>query len=108
MTMMIRNKKIEDDMMNVEDMGWYKEEAADDSPGKALRFYRRLKGLSQPELAEMLGISRQSISDLENDRKPISRIMAKELSGIFNVPASRFITLKDQDGHGCKMAAYDH
>ena len=108
MTMMIRNKKIEDDMMNVEDMEWYKEEAADDSPGKALRFYRSLKGLSQPELAEMLGISRQSISDLENDRKPISRIMAKELSGIFNVPASRFITLKDQDRHGCKMAAYDH
>ena len=108
MTMMIRNKKIEDDMMNVEDMEWYEEEAADDSPGKALRFYRRLKGLSQPELAEMLGISRQSISDLENDRKPISRIMAKKLSGIFNVPASRFITPKDQDSHGCKMAAYDH
>ena len=99
MTMMIRNKKIEDDMMNVEDMEWYKEEAADDSPGKALRFYRRLKGLSQPELAEMLGISRQSISDLENDRKPISRMMARKLSGILNIPSSRFITLKDQDSH---------
>ena len=100
MTMLIRNKKIEDEMMNVEDMEWYKEEAADDSPGKALRFYRRLRGLSQPKLAEMLGTSRQSISDLENDRKPISRMMARKLSVILNVPTSRFITLKDQDSHG--------
>ena len=86
------NVKIEeDDMMNVEDMEWYKEEAADDSPGKALRFYRRLKGLTQPELAAMLGTTKQFISNLENNRKPISRMMAKKLSGIFNVPASRFI-----------------
>lgn len=88
---MRNSMKIEEDVMNVEDMEWYKEEAADDSPGKALRFYRRLKGMTQSELAELLGTTKQSISDLENDRKPISLIMAKKLSGIFNVPASRFI-----------------
>ena len=77
----IAKKQIEtDDMMNVEDMDWYKEEAAKDTPGRALRFYRKLKGLPQPELAEMLGTTKPFISNLENDRKPISRIMAKKLS----------------------------
>ena len=86
------NVKIEeDDMMNVEDMDWYKEEKAKDTPGRALRFYRKLKGMTQPELAAMLGTTKQFISYLENDRKPISRIMAKKLSELFNVPASRFI-----------------
>ena len=89
---MIDKKQISlEDMMNVEDMQWYKEEAAKDIPGRDLRFYRKLKGMTQPELAEMLGTTKQFISNLENDRKPISRMMAKKLSEIFNVPASRFI-----------------
>ena len=77
--------------MNVEDMDWYKEEVAKDTPSRTLRFYRKLKGMTQPELAEMLGTTKQFISNLENDRKPISRLMAKKLSETFNVPAARFI-----------------
>ena len=89
---MTDNKETEpNDMMNVEDMDWYKEQAAKDTPGRALRFYRKFKGLTQPELAEMLGTTKQFISNLENDRKPISRMMTKKLSEIFNVPASRFV-----------------
>ena len=84
-------KTKEDDMMNVEDMEWYKKEAAKDTPGRTLRFYRKLKGMTQPELAMVLGTTKQFISNLENDRKPINRMMAKKLSEIFNVPASRFI-----------------
>lgn len=81
---MTDNKETEiDDMMNVEDMEWYKEEAAKDTPGRTLRFYRKMKGMTQPELAAVLGTTKQFISNLENDRKPISRIMAKKLSGIF-------------------------
>lgn len=89
---MIDKKQISlDDMLNVEDMQWYKEEAAKDTPGRALRFYRKLKGMTQLELAEMLGTTKQFISNLENDRKPISRMMAKKLSEIYNVSVSRFI-----------------
>ncbi len=47
--------------------------------------------MTQPELTKMLDTTKQFISNLENDRKPISRMMAKKLSEIFNVPASRFI-----------------
>ena len=86
------NKETEPvDMMNVEDMEWYKEEVANDTPGRTLCFYSKLKGMTQPELAAVLGTTKQFISNLENDRKPISRMMTKKLSEIFNVPASRFI-----------------
>ncbi len=45
------NVKIEeDDMMNVEDMEWYKEEAAKDTPGRALRFYREYSSLRAPSI----------------------------------------------------------
>ena len=72
-------------------MDWFKEEETKDTPGRALPFYRKLKGLTQPELTEMLGTTKQFISNIENDRKPTSRVIAKKLSEIFNVPASRFI-----------------
>ncbi len=76
----IDNKESEpDDMMNVEDMYWYKEQAAKDTPGKTLRFYRKLNGLTQTELAAMLGTTKQFISNLENDRKPISSMMEEAL-----------------------------
>lgn len=88
----IDNKESEpDDMMNVKDMDWYKEQAAKDTPGGALRFYRKLKGLTQTELAAMLGTAAQSINDFENDRELISDTMAIKLSKIFNVLESRFI-----------------
>ena len=49
---MADNKETEpDDMMNVEDMDWFKEQAAKDTPGRTLRFYRKLKGMTQAELA---------------------------------------------------------
>ena len=89
---MTDNKETEfNDMMNVEDMEWYKEEAAKGTPGRTLRFYRKLKGLTQSELAGMLETTAQTINDFENDRKPISRMMAKRLSKVFYISASRFI-----------------
>ena len=78
-------------MMNVEDMDWYKEQAAKDTPGRTLRFYRKLKGMTQAELAGILGTTAESINEFENDRKTISKMMGTKLSEIFNIPASRFI-----------------
>ena len=89
---MADNKETEpNDMMNVEDMDWFKEQAAKDTPGRTLRFYRKLKGMAQAELAEILGTTAASINDFENDRNLISKMMAKRLSEFFNVSASRFI-----------------
>lgn len=86
------NVRVErDDLVNAMDMEWFKNLESEDTPGKNLRFYRKLAGMTQPELAKKLGTSKQFISDMENDRKPISKKTAKELASIFDVSVARFI-----------------
>lgn len=86
------NVRVErDDMVNAMDMEWFKNLESEDTPGKNLRFYRKLVGMTQPELAKKLGTSKQFISDMENDRKAISKKTAKELASIFDVSVARFI-----------------
>lgn len=80
-----------DDMVNAMEMDWFKELESEDTPGKNMRFYRKLVGMTQTELAKKLGTSKQFISDMENDRKPISRKTAKELAALFDVSVARFI-----------------
>ncbi len=80
-----------DDMVNAMEMDWFKELESEDTPGKNMRFYRKLVGMTQIELAKKLGTSKQFISDMENDRKPISRKTAKELAALFDVSVARFI-----------------
>lgn len=78
-------------MMDVQEMAWYKELKAEETPGGNLRFYRRLAHMNQTELGNKLGISKQFVSNLENGSKPISRNMALKLGALFDVPAGRFI-----------------
>ena len=84
---------VEDDgaCVPVHEMAWYKDLASEDSPGKRLRFYRTMHDLTQVQLAERLGVAKQFVSDMERDRKPISRRMAKQLASFFSVDAGRFI-----------------
>ena len=64
------NVRVErDDMVNAMEMEWFKDLESEDTPGKNLRFYRKLIGMTQPELAKKLGTSKQFISDMENGRK---------------------------------------
>ena len=60
-------------------MDWFKAEETKDTPSRALPFYRKLKGLTQPELTEMLGTTKQFISNIKNNRKPISKMLATKL-----------------------------
>ena len=78
-------------MMDVQEMAWYKELKAEETPGGNLRFYRRLAHMNQTELGSKLGISKQLVSNMENGSKPISRNMALKLGALFDVPAGRFI-----------------
>jgi DNA-binding XRE family transcriptional regulator len=89
------NAVIEDDEENklvpVTEMDWYKEMKAEETPGDTLRFYRRLHKMSQPDLAKKLGVSKQKISNMEHNLKPISRKTAYQLSEIFGIKPGRFI-----------------
>ena len=47
--------------------------------------------MTQLELAEKFGITKQAISNMEHGSRAISKKMAKELSRIFDVSVSKFI-----------------
>ncbi len=89
--MHIEFEEEEDTLMEVQEMAWYKESKAEETPGGNLRFYRRLAHMNQTELGSKLGISKQFVSNMENGIKPISRAMALKLGSLFDVPAGRFI-----------------
>ena len=62
-----------------------------ETPGGNLRFYRKLVGMTQKELAEKLGIAKQHVSNMERNERAISKKTAKNLGSIFKVSPARFI-----------------
>jgi antitoxin component HigA of HigAB toxin-antitoxin module len=86
--------EIDDDeeYVNLMETDWYKEREAGRTPGQAVRVYRDNFGYSQAKLGKLLsGMSRQNVSDMENNRRGISKDIAKRLSKIFKVPVDLFI-----------------
>jgi ribosome-binding protein aMBF1 (putative translation factor) len=61
------------------------------TPGKYLRHLRDAQGLTQQDIADKTDHRPTYISDMENDRTPISRMMARKLAKIFNVSPAVFI-----------------
>ncbi len=71
---------------------WYQDIKKKRTPGKAVRIYRENFGYTQAELGKKLGgLSRQKISDFENNRRGISKDLAVRLSKLFRVSVERFI-----------------
>jgi DNA-binding XRE family transcriptional regulator len=82
----------EDELVNIEDTGWYRKMRASRKPGSAVKVYRENVGLTQAELGRKLGkLSRHRISDIENGHREISKELAKNLAGFFKVSVDRFI-----------------
>ena len=87
-------KIFEEDEETVEVMetDWYREMKDRRRPGDAVRVYRDNFGYTQAELGKMLGgLSRQKVSDLENNRRGISKDIALKLAKLFRVPVERFL-----------------
>ncbi len=82
---------ISDENIDVHDLVEYQEFLATCTPGKNLNYYRKLNGFNQKQLAEKLGISVQNLSNMEHDRRAISKNMAKKLSTVLEAPVSRFL-----------------
>ncbi|MDR1420708.1 MAG: helix-turn-helix domain-containing protein [Treponema sp.] len=77
--------------MPVTETGWYREMKEKETPGDTLRFYRTLHKMTQDTLAERLNVTRQKISNMEHNAKPISRKTAYQLSEVFGIRPGRFI-----------------
>ena len=71
---------------------WYKKVAKTVTAGFALKTYRENLGMTQSELGAKLGnVSAQHVSDMENDRRAISKQMALKLAKLFHTSVERFI-----------------
>ena len=80
--------KYDDDLVDFRDSDWFREVEPELTPASNLVFYRKLAKMTQTELGE---VSKQVISDMEHERRAISKKAAKELSKIFDVSIERFI-----------------
>lgn len=71
---------------------WYLETKKSMKPCDYIKIYRENRNWTQTELGIKLGgLSRQYISDMENGRRSISKVLAKKLSVLFEIPIQRFI-----------------
>ena len=83
----------EEEFVDIFSTDWYREISAQITPGEILKIYRKNRDMSQAELGLLLGTTwtRQKISDLEHNRRQISKEVGKKLSRIFGVPVERFL-----------------
>ena len=82
----------DDEYLNAKEMDWYKETKKNMIPNDYMRTYRKTRGLTQTDLGRLLGgLSRQRISDIENNRRVINKEIAKKLSEIFNTSVEKFL-----------------
>jgi transcriptional regulator with XRE-family HTH domain len=58
------------------------------TPGKALKIYRELQGMTQVELAKKSGLKQTTISSLENDRISMGITRSKMLAAVLKVHPS--------------------
>ena len=65
--------------------------------GLNIAYYRKLKGLNQLQLAEMVGISRTHISNIEAPNMPtsISLDTLMDIADALEVPVSSLLTFKE-------------
>ena len=62
-----------------------------------LKVERAILNLTQGELAEMIGVSRQTMNSIEANRYVPSTVLALKLSAIFKKPVNEFFTLSEED-----------
>ena len=82
----------DDELMNVKDSDWYKNMKAKITPGETVAFYRKMHKMTQAELGEKIGnFSKQNVSEIERNIRPVSKKVAKQLAEIFSISVDRFI-----------------
>ena len=62
-----------------------------------IKVQRAILNLTQEDLANKIGVSRQTINSIEKNRYVPSTVLALKLSAIFNIPVNEFFTLDDDD-----------
>lgn len=61
------------------------------TPGDMLQGLRYREDLTQKQFAEKLGIKQSHVSEMENNRRPITLQMAKKIGKVFGVGYKVFL-----------------
>ena len=81
-----------DEQTDIFQTAWYKERQEKMTHGKTVKIYRENFKWTLEHLGEKLGgLSRQYVSDIEHDRRPISKDLAKKMAALFDAPLEQFI-----------------
>ena len=62
-----------------------------------IKVERAVKGFTQAKLAELIGVSRQTINAMELNKYVPSTVLALKLSKIFEKPVNELFHLEDED-----------
>ncbi|ALS37146.1 MULTISPECIES: helix-turn-helix transcriptional regulator [Enterococcus] len=60
----------------------------------SIHVYRAMKRMTQQELADKVGVSRQTIIQLERNRYNPSLLLAHDIADVFEVPIEQIFTFK--------------
>ena len=62
-----------------------------------IRVERAIKNITQAELAELIGVSRQTINTIESNRYVPSTVLSLKIARVFNKPVEEIFMLEDTD-----------
>lgn len=62
-----------------------------------LRVERAIKNITQAELAELIGVSRQTINTIESNRYVPSTVLALKIARVFGKPVEDVFSLDEED-----------
>jgi len=63
----------------------------------SLRVERAIKNITQAELAELIGVSRQTINTIESNKYVPSTVLALKIARVFEKPVEQIFILEDTD-----------
>ena len=66
----------------------------------SIKIERARKNLTQAKLAELVGVSRQTINAIELSKYVPSTLLALRLSEVFHVPVNQLFELEEKDRLG--------
>ncbi len=62
-----------------------------------LRIERAIKNITQGELAELIGVSRQTVNSIESNKYVPSTVLALKIARVFDKPVEAIFLLEDGD-----------
>lgn len=62
-----------------------------------VRVERAIHHMTQAQLAELIGVSRQTINAIESGKYVPSTVLALKMSVVFNKPVNELFSLEEQD-----------